>query len=61
MKKTKGEVTINNINGNMFYYQKYENSKKRSKSTYKQEYINYLYNKKDNIIDNENVLCLKNY
>lgn len=42
MNKTKGGVTIRTINGNKYYYyQWYENGKKRSKTITEEEYLNY--------------------
>ena len=42
MNKTKGGVTIKNIHGNKyFYYQWYENGKKKSKTITEEEYLNY--------------------
>lgn len=61
MNKTKGGVTIKTINGNKYYYyQWYENGKRRSKTISEQEYYNYLNSDKTVLTNNSNVLYTGN-
>ena len=57
MKKTKGGVTIKTIHGDKYYYyQWYEDGKKRSKTISEQEYYDYLNTERDVLTDSNDVL-----